>query len=194
MRTAPQRRIPNFLLQKVQTTCIVVALVALPAWSLSAARTAGTTSGEQAAAESAAWRSQQQAAVRDLRSVGTAMWVWYKTEMAPRKSRRDAASQPAPTSVDLAGIPVITPAALEKVLVPKYIASLPKSDPWGHPYEYRLNTEDPDAQRIMAVRSAGADGRFSGDSYEIGAFPPADPSQDLVWVDGYFARWPQPAR
>ncbi len=60
----------------------------------------------------------------------------------------------------------------------------------GNPYEFRLNT-DTETIPLMVVRCAGADGRFPGDVHEIGAFPPAETSEDIVWVDGYFARWPE---
>jgi hypothetical protein len=43
----------------------------------------------------------------------------------------------------------------------------------------------------MAIRSAGRDGAFSGDTYTAGAFDPLDYDQDIVWADGVFIRWPQ---
>ena len=42
---------------------------------------------------------------------------------------------------------------LAKILVPKYIPAIPETDGWGHPYEFRLNTQDADAIAVMAVRS-----------------------------------------
>jgi hypothetical protein len=93
------------------------------------------------------------------------------------------------TSVDFSVVPVISREELAKVLVPKYIDAIPEKDGWGHPYEFRLN-QDPNAVWVMAVRSAGKDGHFSGTSYEVGAFPPADHDQDITWMDGFFVRWP----
>jgi hypothetical protein len=43
----------------------------------------------------------------------------------------------------------------------------------------------------MVIRSSGADGIFSGNRYELGGFQPVDADQDLVWMDGFFIRWPQ---
>jgi hypothetical protein len=132
--------------------------------------------------------------ITDTRKVGTAMWHWYKDQVASKRteeSHQKAESESKATTVDFAEVPVISREELAKVLVPKYIAAIPEKDGWGHPYEFRLNTQDANAIRVMAVRSAGKDGRFSGSAYEVGAFSPADPDQDIVWIDGYFARWPE---
>ena len=131
--------------------------------------------------------------IADTRNVGTAMWAWYKDQVASKRSEeshKKAEEESKTTSVDFTAVPVISRQDLAKVLVPRYIAAIPEKDGWGHPYEFRLNTQDPNATRVMAVRSAGRDGHFSADTYEIGAFPPADLDQDITWIDGYFARWP----
>jgi hypothetical protein len=131
--------------------------------------------------------------ITDTRNVGTAMWSWYKDQVASKRSEeshKKAQDESQTTSVDFTAVPVISRQDLAKILVPRYIAEIPETDGWGHPYEFRLNTQDPNATRVMAVRSAGKDGHFSGDVYEIGAFPPADLDQDITWIDGYFARWP----
>jgi hypothetical protein len=127
----------------------------------------------------------------DLRTVGTAMWNWYKDQMAAKPKADHVKAEEESKSVDFAAVPVISRGELAKVLVPKYIAAIPEKDGWGHPYEFRLSTRDLNATRIMAARSPGKDGKFSGTVYEIAAFPPADQDQDIVWIDGYFARWPQ---
>jgi hypothetical protein len=46
----------------------------------------------------------------------------------------------------------------------------------------------------MSARSAGADGKFSGDVYAVRPYPQGDATQDLVWADGYFVYWPLHAR
>src|SRR4051794_17781760 len=115
--------------------------------------------------------------VHDTRNVGTAMWSWYKDQVAARRteeSHKQAEDESKTTSVDFAAIPVISREELAKVLVPKYIAAIPEKDGWGNPYEFRLNTQDANATRVMAVRSAGKDGNFASTVYEVGAFPPAD--------------------
>jgi hypothetical protein len=138
-----------------------------------------------------------QQTVSDIRGVGTAMWHWYKDEVAPKRSEsahEKAEEESHAAAVDFSKVPVISAADLTKVLVPKYIPAIPEKDGWGHPYEFRLNTRDADAINVMAVRSGGQDGRFSGDTYKIGAFPADDRDQDITWIDGYFARWPEKAK
>ncbi|MDP9119990.1 MAG: hypothetical protein M3O15_01250 [Acidobacteriota bacterium] len=136
---------------------------------------------------------QQSQTITDIRGVGTAMFHWYKDTLAAQRSKathEEAEEQAQAATVDVTRIPVIGREELAKLLVPKYLAAIPENDGWGHPYEFRLATANLEAVRVMAVRSAGADGTFSGTTYEVGAFPLADQGQDLVWVDGYFARWP----
>lgn len=128
--------------------------------------------------------------IRDIRNVGTAMFAWYKAEMEPRRSPEAPNSNPDPKEVDMAAIPVISREELAKVLVPKYLAAIPEADGWGHAYEFRLNTQDPNAQHVMGLRSAGRDGQFSGNRYEIGEFLPSEFDQDVPWMDGFFVRWP----
>jgi hypothetical protein len=127
--------------------------------------------------------------IHDVRTVGTAMWHWYKDQMASHPANPHAGAA-EPTTADFTPIPAISREDLAKILVPKYIPAIPEKDGWGHPYEFRLNTHDLDGEHVMAVRSTGRDGGFSGDSYAISAFPPADKAQDIAWIDGYFARWP----
>jgi ABC-type glycerol-3-phosphate transport system substrate-binding protein len=101
--------------------------------------------------------------ISDIRNVGTAMWHWYKDGNATRRSEKahkEAQEQSHATSVDFAKIPVISRQELTALLVPKYIAAIPETDGWGHPYELRLNTKDPEAILVMAVRSGGQDGGF----------------------------------
>ena len=132
--------------------------------------------------------------IQDIRSVGTAMYAWYKDEMAPKRSEeahKKAEEAAKTTSVDISAVPAISRDELAKVLVPRYIAAIPEKDGWGHPYDFHLDTRNPDASPAMGLRSAGRDGKFSGDVYEVGAFSPDDVDQDVSWLDGYFVRWPQ---
>lgn len=129
--------------------------------------------------------------ITDIRNVGTAMYVWYKEEVVPKKSGGEKKVEEDAVSADIAAVPVISREELAKVLVPKYIASIPEKDGWGNPYEFHLNTTDPNAEHVMGLRSAGKDGRFSSDVYSIGSFEPRDADQDIPWMDGFFLRWPE---
>lgn len=137
---------------------------------------------------------KQKQTIVNSRNVGTAMWTWYKDEMASKRSEeahKKAEAESEANSVDINAVPVISRQDLAKILVPKYLPEIPQQDGWGHPYEFHLNTADPNAVHVMGLRSAGRDGKFSGNVYEVGAFSPPEYDQDVVWMDGYFLRWPQ---
>ncbi len=147
-----------------------------------------------ASAQPADLQPQRQTIV-DIRNVGTAMYAWYKDEMAPKRSEeahKKAAAEAEAKSADINSVPAISREELTKILVPKYIASIPEKDGWGHAYEFHLNTTDPNAIQAMGLRSAGREGKFSGDVYVIESFSPGDTDQDISWMDGYFIRWPEP--
>lgn len=93
-------------------------------------------------------------------------------------------------SYDLGLISRITAEELEKLLVPQYLTSLPKTDGWGHAYEYYLNVANPLAPQVMAIRSPGRDGIASGSVYSVAKFAPDNFDEDIVWADGFFVRWP----
>jgi hypothetical protein len=144
-----------------------------------------------AAAPKAHGTPAQVRTIEDERAVGRAMFDWYVAEMKPRATghHKSAAEIDGEKARDLAAIPAISLAELERLLVPKYIAAIPQADGWGRPYEFRLNTQDPNADYVMAMRSAGADGRYSGERYAIGPFE--GDGEDVVWSDSYFLRWPR---
>jgi hypothetical protein len=139
----------------------------------------------------------QKRTVVDIRNVGTAMWSWYKDLMAPRRSEASHARAEAESkawSIDITRVPVISREDLAAILVPKYIAAIPAEDGWGHPYEFRLNTQDPNATVVMGVRSGGKDGELSDGNYTVESFKATDFDQDIAWMDGFFMRWPEPAK
>ncbi len=130
----------------------------------------------------------------DIRSVGTAMYAWYKDEVAPKRSEeahKKAVEAASKTAADISAIPAISREDLAKVLVPRYLPAIPEKDGWGNPYDFHLDIKNPDALFVMGLRSAGRDGKFSGNVYEVGGFAPDDADQDISWVDGYFVRWPE---
>ena len=144
---------------------------------------------------------EQRQTIAQIRNVGTAMFSWLTDQIAEKEQKQPNPAgkskgkpEANPVQVDLATIPSISVADLTKILVPKYIDAIPVNDGWGHPMEYYLETKDLYSEHIMGLRSAGADGVFADKSYPIGAFNPDDPTADVVWMDGYFARWPERAK
>lgn len=156
-------------------------------------------------AQAAPSTSAQQMTVADIRNVGTAMFSWLVDQVdrdapAPPDSVFEPESDPACLSwkekdvnckvLQIDKLPLISWEDLTKLLVPNYIQSIPEKDSWGNPFEYRLDTKHFLNKSVMAIRSAGKDGAFSGTRYENGTFPAAEEDQDLVWMEGFFIRWP----
>src|SRR5262249_2808195 len=127
----------------------------------------------------------QKATIAEIRNTGTAMFSWLTDQVGA------AAAGASTTQVDLRDYPPITAADLATILVPQYLKEVPTSDRWGHPYDYALNVSNPHAREVMAIRSTGKDGVAEGNVYTVTSFDPEDQDQDIVWVDGFFVRWPQ---
>lgn len=131
-------------------------------------------------------QNPQKKTVADIRNVGTAMFSWLTDQVGA-----GAAGQGQTQDVALADYPPISRAELVELLVPEYIAEVPERDGWGHPYEYSLDIKNPLAQQVMSIRSLGRDGLPDAELYTVTSFAPGDYDRDIVWADGFFARWPQ---
>lgn len=79
---------------------------------------------------------------------------------------------------------------MEKLLVPAYISHIPETDGWGNAYEYYVNDNVLGAT-VLLIRSPGRDGTFSGSTYQVGRFEPSNYDEDIVWIDGFFFRYPE---
>lgn len=156
--------------------CLTLAIVILSCTSM----TASTALAAEA--------NEQKQAIGEIRNTGTALFAWLLDQGIPESTEKGKGDG---KTIDLSSIPEISHAELAKLLVPLYMAELPVNDPWGHPYEYRLHRANLGSVPVMAIRSAGKDGKLSGPVYEVKSFPIDHLDQDLVWVDGYFARWPE---
>lgn len=126
-------------------------------------------------------QEKQKKTIAEIRNTGVALFSWLTDQVG--------AGAAGAKQIDLQQYPAITHRELEKILVPQYLQALPKSDAWGHPYEYRLNVKEPLAKTVMSIRSPGRDGVFSGNVYKDLRYPPRDLDQDIVWIDGFFAGW-----
>lgn len=152
-------------------------------------------------------RAQSQT-VADMRNVGTALFSWVTDQLGdddnPQtadpeagktciswKQEKDGAQSETCESIEIDRLPVISYQELAKLLVPDYIKVLPEKDGWGNPFEFRLDRKHLLNKSVMAIRSTGSDGTFSGSRYKIGGFLPVESNQDLVWMDGFFMRWPE---
>jgi hypothetical protein len=174
---------------------LVVVLAATSAQAAAPPKPAPPQSAESAQA--------QRRTVDDIRNVGTAMFSWLTDQVnddtveGSSDPETDSACVPADAEVGhcelvhFDKIPPISHQELTKILVPKYIAVIPEKDAWGNPYEFRFNWKHIYNKNVMAIRSAGSDKTFSGNSYKVGSFEPIDTDQDIVWMDAFFVRWPE---
>lgn len=127
--------------------------------------------------------------VEDIRNVGGAMFSWLIDQVS--FASQGPAQVTAASTIHIFEYPPISHSDLESLLVPQYMESVPALDGWGHPYDFYLNTADPLALAVMAIRSPGRDGAFAGDTYFAGPLNPLHFDEDVVWADGAFACWPQ---
>lgn len=132
----------------------------------------------------------QKRTIADIRNTGTAMYSWLTDQVGAAAAGQSQTIEAAP-DVDLALYSLLSRDEVEEILVPQYLQTVPETDGWGNPYEYYLNVETPLAPQVMGIRSPGRDGRFSADSYTVTSFDPDELDEDIVWADGFFARWPQ---
>lgn len=115
-------------------------------------------------------RARQKRTMADIRSIAQA-WEAANSE----KGNYGAAGFTFPAA--------FTHDALTTALSPTYMRSIPRSDGWGRPLQFGA------AGKIYAIRSAGRDGVYEGDTYEQGAG--ANPDCDIVYSNGNFIRYPE---
>ena len=127
-------------------------------------------------------KAKQKRTVADIRNMGTAMFSWLTDQVG---------ASAAGATVDMGNYQTIDVAGLSSALVSQYIQDIPSVDGWKGTYGFYLDTGNPLAKQVMAIRSAGRDKVMGGDTYTVGSFDPTDYDQDIVWADGFFVRWPQ---
>jgi hypothetical protein len=144
-----------------------------------------------AAPATAAAETASRDTVAAIRNTGTALMRWLTDH--PANPSNSSLGSPV-TAVDWSRCPVLTLEHAAELLEPEYISELPRTDGWGNPLELcLLEGGDGDADHAIGARSPGADGAFEGDVYTVGGFDPDDVGKDVVWLDGFFVRWPQAA-
>lgn len=121
----------------------------------------------------------------EMEAMGAAMLAWV-TDQASAGGLRESGP-----SFDLGSYPTISHGDLAALLVPTYAASVPATDGWGNPYDYRLDTLDVLSLESVAIRSLGADGLAEGNLYSPGYTAGED--DDLVFARNLFVRRPQPS-
>lgn len=156
-------------------------------------------SASQSAAQREAQKALEQASkktVADMRNVGAAMMSWLTDQASGGEDALDMALEGYPDAWrtrspkgETWSFRRISYGQMVALLVPDYTDEVPPNDGWGNVYEYAIN-EDYWAEGVISVRSAGRDGEFASVDYEVGQFPMNEADHDIVWMDGYFVRWP----
>ena len=131
-------------------------------------------------------KAKQKRTIADMRITGTAMFSWLTDEVGA------AAAGQANTRINLGNYGgTKTVDDLRAVLVPAYLQEVPVRDGWKYNFDYYLNTAEPSARQVMAIRSRGRNKTAETDDYIVTSFDPTDYDQDVVWADGFMVRWPQ---
>jgi len=126
----------------------------------------------------------------EIVEVGAAMYAWLVdvTSGIAGKAGPSDTLCPGSPPVDIALVPEIAVADLRALLVPDYIAAIPELDPWGNPFDFRLNVANPLSAHAIALRSAGADGALEGTLYDFHFT--SGPDDDLVLYNLSIVRAP----
>lgn len=129
-------------------------------------------------------------AVASIDSVAAAMLEWLTDVVSGLQASRPRGLPTCNGSepVVVALVPPISIEDLRALLVPLYIGSIPQNDPWGTPYEYRLNVANPLSPHAIALRCAGADRLLDAAIYDVGTTP--GPEDDLVFYNDFWVRQP----
>ncbi|HEX4496444.1 MAG TPA: hypothetical protein VIE43_12305 [Thermoanaerobaculia bacterium] len=125
-----------------------------------------------------------------IRLLGGGLLAWI-FQQVPKMGINESAPDP---SYNLQSYPLATEAQLRQRLGSSFFGiPMDTTDGWGRPLEMRVHWDALQAKHVLCLRSAGSDGKFSGDTYQTASFPPSAQDQDIVWCDGWFVRWPEGA-
>lgn len=134
-------------------------------------------------------KAKQRSTVAEMRSVGQAWFSWLTDEVAAAAAGSaqtfDFSSLGEPlTSDELLGLLFHSSSMF-------YIRDVPIRDGWGHPMDYAWSGNALSAN-VMGIRSKGRDGLEgpTASPYTLGPFDATWYDEDIVWLDGFFIRYP----
>jgi prepilin-type N-terminal cleavage/methylation domain-containing protein len=134
----------------------------------------------------AMYKAKQRRTLADIHTLGKALMAWTTDNAAA------AAAGQATTSIDMGDyVGPRSLAEIEERLVTQYLQKVPERDGWRYPMEIYLADDVSGSTHLMAVRSPGRSGVYEADVYTVGPFEANLYEQDIVWVDGFFVRWPE---
>jgi general secretion pathway protein G len=120
-------------------------------------------------------RSKQKRTMADIRTIATA-WEARATDTNSYSAAGVSFTWP---DAEVSG------PALDTMLSPTYIKSLPQKDGWSNPYGFGTTS----AGQIYGIRSSGKDATFEGGSYTIAGTQAFD--CDIVYSNGSFIQFPE---
>ncbi|MEZ5332951.1 MAG: prepilin-type N-terminal cleavage/methylation domain-containing protein [Thermoanaerobaculia bacterium] len=137
-------------------------------------------------------KAKQKRTVGDERNVGAAWMSWLTDQIGAAAAGQGGTYDLSQLTVNLTGDELLS------VLYPTttfyYIQEVPNNDGWGNSYEYFRAPNILDAQ-VMAIRSVARDNNpgpevDTSSSFTVGPFIATKYDEDIVWADGFFARFP----
>ena len=138
-------------------------------------------------------KAKQRATVAEMRSVGQAWFSWLTDEIS-------AAAAGSSQTFDFGTLkePLKASELFDMLFESStmfYIRDVPERDGWGHLMEYSWSGT-PLSAHVMGIRSLARDGLPgpSGDPYTLGPFNATHYDEDIVWLDGFFVRYPAGAQ
>ena len=135
-------------------------------------------------------KAKQKKDMSTMRNTGEAWFSWYTDLFA------GAAAAGAATTISLPA--TYPPDNLETDLVPQYLQTLERIDAWGKPFKFNRATNLSDVMSTaagtasIAMAGGGRGGAITvSGAIQLTTFDPTDYTQDLVWADGQFIRYPK---
>ena len=135
-------------------------------------------------------KAKQKKTVNDMRNIGTAWAAWLVDQIA-------ASSAGAAKTWNGEETVAISYEDLVGYLHPSdtffYMQEVPQFDSWGHSFFFgqSVNLQSSNA---LIICSGGRDGELEDDcagvTHSVGPFVATDYTQDTIWADGYFVKWP----
>ena len=134
-------------------------------------------------------KAKQRSTVAEMRAVGQAWFSWLTDEVAAAAAGTSQTFDFTSLDDPLTGVELFDVLFVSNTMF--YIRDVPENDGWGHAMQYRWSGNLLSA-RVMGIRSLGRDGLTgpSGDPYTMGPFTATAYDEDIIWLDGFFVRYP----
>lgn len=145
--------------------------------------------------ERAAMKAKSAAMSDAEREAAIARGTWVDPKSLTPDEMLRLIAEPKPEGVDLLETEPISEeqvrAMIREVGFGPEIAGTPLVDGWGRPLDVRMDPDNLLHHTVVVVRSAGENGQFESPPYHTAGFAPNARVDDIVWIDGYFHRWPE---